>query len=109
MVRTGIVELWGLARGWWRCDRVRIAPRAGELYRLRPGAVVIIDHYAACVVDRSLVANAKEIQIEYRCETATGEGTLRVSVSPAGELLQIIWETEDRSRPLDHGEMEILE
>ena len=74
-------DLARLLRSWWRCDRIRVAPREGRLLRLNPRDRLIVRGVAATIVRRTLKEIGGEPVVDYDCDSDTGRLVMRVPLS----------------------------
>ncbi len=91
----------GLIAAWWRADRVRISPRAGQLLRLRPNSLVFIRGQTVEVLTRQESQASDEHRICYECRTEIGPARLDVRIRADAGRLEIRW--------FDSGQIELLE
>ena len=43
-----------LLHSWWTCDRIRVSPDEGKMFRLQPGSWLVLDDEAFEVVERQV-------------------------------------------------------
>lgn len=78
-------DLIDLVLTWWKCDRIRVRPSEGRLFRLRPGAVLCFSHspdaprVSAEVVARRVSRDPDRPRVVYDCRESQSEGELMVT------------------------------
>jgi hypothetical protein len=97
-----------LIADWWRADRVRISPREGELLRLQPICLAMIEGRLVEVLGRQEVQSDQAHSVRYECRTEEGPAHLEVRFSENTGRLEIGWSISDRSEALSEHQIEIF-
>jgi len=105
---TLLHSLRRLIAAWWRCDRVRISPREGELLRLRPGSILKLRGHVAEIHSKSIQKTPLATVVGYDCQTGTFPGRLDVHLGDAETRLEIVWLAGGRKEQLQPHEIEVF-
>ncbi len=106
-------SLIDLAQAWWRCDRIRVRPSEGRLFRLRPGTVLCFSNAPLTAPTRAEVVALRREQhvarptVCYFCRTSQGEGELLVT-SGEGRRPVIDWLSDDESFEVHADDIEVF-
>ena len=95
-------------RSWWRADRIRVPPREGQLLRLQPGWILILDGCPVEVLERC-VCQAAGTEVTYHCAGERASAELRVAAMDRGRRAAARWQGEGTARILSEEQIEILE
>ena len=108
MFRRLVHDTRRLLDAWWRVDRIRIAPREGELLRLRPPSIIVVEGCPAEVLARTVGQSVGGPYVEYECRSATDACRLRVQPAPAGGVLGAQWQDRGPPRRVDPERIEVF-
>jgi hypothetical protein len=97
-----------LIADWWLADRVRISPREGELLRLRPVCLVMIEGRPVEVLGRQEVETDRAHGVRYECRTEEGPAHLDVRFGENASRLEIGWSMSGRIEALWEHQIEIF-
>lgn len=112
MVRRLFNDVYRLIETWWKIDRIRASPRDGQLLRIEPPCVVVVDERPAEVVARTLGRTADAgggIQVDYDCRSAKGACRLRLIVTACGAIAAILWTAEGTERTISEESVEVYQ
>lgn len=98
-------SLRDLIAAWWRHDRIRVSPREGWLWRLRPACWIAIGGEVVRVVGRTVGQTCRGTYIEYECESDRGLSRLRMEMAVGGESPRLVWQHGGRSRSIGEDEV----
>jgi hypothetical protein len=111
-----VSEIVHFVKSWLRVDQIRIRPREGEIWRLEPGAVVVVNGRSARIVSRAVGDDAEGPYVAYQCETSAGIAEL--IAQPTGEWIdfdraawnspRITWREWNQRRVIDPAAFEVV-
>jgi hypothetical protein len=90
---------------WWRADRIRVSPTAGELLRLGPFCCLYVNGQYAQVVDREVRDETQTVV--YECSTRAEPGTLVVRIDSA-KIVTVEWHQGGQVMRLDAADVEVF-
>jgi hypothetical protein len=100
--------LSGLIAGWWRSDRIRISPREGELLRLQPGSILMVNGIVAEIRSRAVIHASRGNGVHYECQTEHGSARLKVPFPDGEQRVDIIWSAAGRNQSLLECQIEVF-
>src|SRR5262249_44184930 len=101
-------SLRGLIAAWWRVDRVRVSPREGELLRLRPESLMLVEGEPVQVLRREVAGDASAQGVRYECQAADGVAHLDVRFSEESGRFEISWSMCGRQEMLSKHQIEVF-
>lgn len=106
MIRKLLQSLSGLARAWWRVDRVRASPSEGRLLRLAAGSAIRVRGEPSLIATRRVGHTADGPYVVYECEGVAGRS--RLLLRPIGGTHQVTvhWITDGNEEALSEDEVD---
>jgi hypothetical protein len=91
---------------WWRADRIRVSPRAGELLRLEPPCCLHVSGQYAQILDRGTRVGGSTVI--YRCGTRGEPGTLIVKFDSSTSMVAVEWRQGGQVTQLAAADVEVF-
>ena len=104
---NGVSGFRKLFSDWWQSDRIRISLREGELLRLSPGALVIVEERAYWVTSQSARAGPDAEEVSYDLEGPQGPARLEVRGVSTKVPRTLFLHENGRTRPLAEDRLDI--
>lgn len=92
---------------WWMSDRIRTSPSDGQLLRIKAGDLLTFGDLQAEVFMRTHREDATGHHLCLTCTTSAGAAELLIDLNLQGELIDIVWKHDGRSRQISTDDFQI--
>ncbi len=100
---------WQLLADLWFVDRIRVSPVQGQLRRLSPETILIVDKAPYRICTRRIAWRRGRSCLEYSCHGHTERALLRVFSSVNHSSERVEWQTRTELRVYDPNQIGVFD